>query len=200
VNAPLEPPEGVPRSAARMLVLLQSMGAHKYDPKVVVQLLDIMHSWSMVILNDAATNARMRVLPNQPQLACGPEPPIEAKDVELAVKSRVEHGFTRVAAREVLAQQAAEINSEPMPILPKRTLVALPPPEECLPSARRLLATGLDVDDIDAEEHCLLDGLGAENDGAPHAWWHDRVARLSRPRGVEEETFGEPPPPKRQKH
>ena len=80
------------------------------------------------------------------QLAYGNEPPVEAKDVTLAVRSRAENGFTRVAAREVLAQQAASVNAEPMPILPKRTVVALPTDlSQCVPGARRLLEQGLEV-------------------------------------------------------
>ena len=65
---PRAPPEGVPRLASRMLLLLQSMGANSYDPKVVVQLMDVMYGWTASVLVDAATNARMRVLPVNPQV------------------------------------------------------------------------------------------------------------------------------------
>lgn len=75
--APPLPPEGVPRAAARMLVLMQSMGATQYEPKVIVQLLDMMYGWTAAVLLDASTNARMRVLPTTPQLAFSTEPPIE---------------------------------------------------------------------------------------------------------------------------
>ena len=61
-ESPADPPEGVPRSAARMLLLLHSMGARNYDPKVVVQLLDVMHGWTAATLLDASANARMRLL------------------------------------------------------------------------------------------------------------------------------------------
>lgn len=200
VAAPPNPPEGVPRAAARMLVLLQSMGARQFDPKVVVQLLDVMHSWTATILMDASNYARIRVLGTSgPQLASQPEPPVETQDVALAVRSRVEHSFTRIAAREVLAQQAADTNSEPMPILPRRTGVLLPSDmSECVPSARRLLERGLDVDDDDE-----LDGLGVDSE-PPHSWWQDRVDRSLMPTGIKEEGMGGEPllqgPPKRQKH
>ena len=176
VSAPMMPPEGVPRAASRMLLLLHDMGAEKYDPKVVVQLLDVMYGWTAAILLDASTNARMRTLPTTPQLAYATEPPIEASDVSLAVRSRVEHGFTRAAAREVLAQQAADTNSMPMPILPKRNAVALPADlSECEPTARALLERGIDV------------GMAEEE-----VTFAEELRRR--------EQAGEKPPPKRQKH
>ena len=176
------------------------MGVRQYDPKVVVQLLDIMYGWTAAVLLDASTNARMRVLPSAPQLAYGTEPPIELTDVSLAVRSRVEHGFTRVAAREVLAQHAAETNAEPMPILPKRTVVALPSDlRQCVPGARQLLESGgLDVDD-DEEllNHAALDAQRP----AGHGFFFDRVARARVPKGVREERVGgDAPAPKRHKH
>ena len=180
VSAPAMPPEGVPRAASRMLLLLHDMGAEKYDPKVVVQLLDIMYGWTTHILLDASVNARMRTLPTS-QYPAGPayapEPPIDASDVALAVRSRVEHGFTRAAAREVIAQQAADTNSMPMPILPKRTTVALPSDlNECEPTARALIQRGIDV------------GMAEEE---------PTVAEELRKR---EKQAAEKPPPKRQKH
>ena len=67
--APPTPPEGVPRAASRMLLLLHDMGAAKYDPKVAVQLLDFMYGYTAGILVDASANARMRMLPTSSQLA-----------------------------------------------------------------------------------------------------------------------------------
>ena len=191
VTAPSNPPEGVPRAASRMLVLLQSMGARQFDPKVVIQLLDVMHQWTATVLLDASANARIRVLGTSgPQLASVAEPPVEPQDVALAVRSRVEHAFTRVAAREVLAQQAADTNSEPMPILPRRTSVLLPSDlSQCVPSARRLIERGLDVDDDDD-----IDGLGVESD-VPHSWWQDRAERYLVPHSIKEEGMVPPMPP-----
>ena len=135
-----------------------------------------------------------------PQLASVAEPPVEPQDVALAVRSRVEHAWTRVAAREVLAQQAADTNSEPMPILPRRTGVLLPSDlSQCVPSARRLLERGLDVDDDED-----IDGLGVDPD-VPHSWWQDRAERYLVPHSIKEEGMGadaqaQSHPPKRQKH
>ena len=139
-----DPPDGVPRAAARMQMLLLAMGAKDYDPKVVVQLLDVMHVWTASVLIDASQHARMRVLGSDSatrqhtlQLAMAAEPPIEEVDVVLAVRGRAEHQWTSAAARDVIAQQAADINTEPMPILPRQPVVTLPTDlSQCLPCAR----------------------------------------------------------------
>jgi len=138
-----DPPDGVPRAAARMQMLLLAMGAKDYDPKVVVQLLDVMYVWTASVLNDASLYARMRVLGSDSatrqhtlQLAMAAEPPIEEVDVVLAVRGRAEHLWTSAAARDVIAQQAADINTEPMPILPRQPVVTLPTDlSQCLPCA-----------------------------------------------------------------
>jgi hypothetical protein len=138
-----DPPDGVPRAAARMQMLLLAMGAKDYDPKVVVQLLDVMYVWTASVLSDASLYARMRVLGSDSatrqhtlQLAMAAEPPIEEVDVVLAVRGRAEHLWTSAAARDVIAQQAADINTEPMPILPRQPVVTLPTDlSQCLPCA-----------------------------------------------------------------
>lgn len=212
VAAPPNPPEGVPRAASRILLLLQSMGAKQFDPKVVTQLLDVMQTWTCTVLLDASQNARMRLLSRQTyqqqqqqQAAPSGEPMVEVADVELATRLRMESGqFTRTAPREVLAQQAADANAEPMPILPRRSVV-VPPTDaaQVAPAARRLLAAGLEIDDDDElEEHyrdqpaltpsgAVVRGGAAAADGAllperdeHHSWWHDRVQRASMPRIV----------------
>jgi hypothetical protein len=138
-----DPPDGVPRAAARMQMLLLAMGAKDYDPKVVVQLLDVMYVWTASVLSDASLYSRMRVLGSDSatrqhtlQLAMAAEPPIEEVDVVLAVRGRAEHLWTSAAARDVIAQQAADINTEPMPILPRQPVVTLPTDlSQCLPCA-----------------------------------------------------------------
>lgn len=171
-SAPPEPPEGVPRAAARMLLLLQGMGVSQFDPNVAVQLLDIMHGWTTSTLLDASANSRMRVLSTahpqvRQQLALQPEPPLEHLDIELAVRARAEHQFTRVAAREVLAQHAADTNAEPMPILPRRPVVALPTSAaEVVPSAWPLIQRGVSLDD---DENDMLRGALIVNRPPPPA-------------------------------
>ena len=102
--------------------------------------------------------ARIRVLGTSgPQLASQPEPPVETQDVAPAVRL-VEH-CSRASLREVLAQQAADTNSEPMPILPRRTGVLCRATCRSAYNARRLRAW---VEDDDDE----LDGLGVDSEPA----------------------------------
>ena len=70
---------------------------------------------------------------------------VELSDVTLAVKGRANRGFLNPPSRELLSQQASELNVQPMPLLPRTSGVQLPPPEQWLPSARRF-ADG-DADD-----------------------------------------------------
>ncbi len=91
-------------------------------------------------------------------LTAPPSPALS--QVELAVRSRAAHAFTPPVAREVLAQQAADTNHEPMPILPSRELVTLPSnPSQLVPDARALVARGLDV--VDDDEGPRPDGKGS---------------------------------------
>ena len=162
-----------------------------------MQFLDVMHPWTATILMDASNYTEFESW--APWTATGVAPSCRWRRRTWRWRSRVEHSFTRIAAREVLAQQAADTNSEPMPILPRRTGVLLPSDmSECVPSARRLLERGLDVDDDDE-----LDGLGVDSE-PPHSWWQDRVDRSLMPTGIKEEGMGGESllqgPPKRQKH
>ena len=179
------PPDGVPRGMARMLLLLESMGACQYDPKVVVQLYDVMYRWTSHALVDARDYAVMRTLSTldagrvqetQQMLQLDPSKLVlEEKDVKLAVQGRAEHQFTQVAPREVVAQQAADTNSEPMAILPRKMRVALPSDlTQCEPGARWLIQRGLDAgsdeddDDDDDDDDAVgwSNGMGAASSSA----------------------------------
>ena len=62
------------------------------------------------------------------------------------VKGRAHRGFLNPPTRELLSQQASEMNVQPMPLLPRSSSVQLPPPAQWLPSARHF-AEEADVDD-----------------------------------------------------
>ena len=51
--AEAEPPPGLPRAAQRVLLLLRAMGVRSYEPGVVLQLLEVMQSYSADVLADA---------------------------------------------------------------------------------------------------------------------------------------------------
>lgn len=156
--APAEPPDGLPRGASRMMLLLQAMGVSDYDPKVAVQLLEFSHAWTAGCLNEAAQNSRVRALgltgPARQQLATQPEPPIEVSDLELAVKSRAASHFVQRKSVEELMRWAAEVNSQPMPLLPRDPSVVQLPKDlrDIEPGARALVARGLDIHESDESD------------------------------------------------
>jgi hypothetical protein len=143
------PPEGLPRAAARMLLLLRAMGVRQYDPGVALQLLEVMHFYTAEVLTDAQAYARLRWLgacarsgqhaAQQARTACQ-QAPIEQADLLLAVRGRTSRGFLRPPPREVLAQQASEQNVLPMPLMPRRATVRLPPPDECAAAGRHAVS------------------------------------------------------------
>ena len=77
---------------------------------------------------------------------------VEQPDLELAVRSRAALGFTRPPPREVVAQAAGGLNTEPMPLLPRRPHVQLPPLSSCEPGARALVARGMGVEEADESD------------------------------------------------
>ena len=142
------PPEGLPRAAARMLLLLRAMGVRQYDPGVALQLLEIMNFYTVEVLTDAQAYARLRWLGSgaragqhatQQARATCQHAPIEQADLLLAVRGRTSRGFLRPPPREVLAQQASEHNVLPMPLMPRKGAVRLPPPAECA-AGRRVMS------------------------------------------------------------
>ena len=77
------PPEGLPRAAARMLLLLRAMGVRQYDPGVALQLLEVMHFYTAEVLTDAQAYARLRWLG-----ACARSGQHAAQQVERAEKEK----------------------------------------------------------------------------------------------------------------
>lgn len=166
------PPAGLPRAALRMLLLLREMGVSSYEPAVALQLLEVMHAYAADVLTDAQTLARTRRrgevlaaragparapgLQQQQLLQDALEARVELSDVTLSVKGRTSRpaegqmphiGFVNPPTRELLAQQASELNVQPMPLLPRASSVPLPPASQWLPSARGR-AEAEDTDDV----------------------------------------------------
>ena len=84
-------------------------------------LLELMHGYTSDVLKDALIYSRMRQLRRRPPAVPGAMgETVELSDTELAVRGRTSHGWTRPLPREVVAQQAADVNSEPMPLLQRR--------------------------------------------------------------------------------
>ncbi|KAL3894519.1 MAG: hypothetical protein SGPRY_013788, partial [Prymnesium sp.] len=142
-----EPPVGVPRLALKIILLLRAMGVRDYEPSVVAMLLELVHSYTSVVLKDALFYSRMRQLRRRGPtgasllasdlttvgsshlsleeeeegavhlLRCTQQ--VEIQDAKLAVQGRMSHMWMPPPSREVIAQLAADVNNEPMPLLPR---------------------------------------------------------------------------------
>ncbi|KAL1527773.1 hypothetical protein AB1Y20_009158 [Prymnesium parvum] len=145
-DAPPEPPEGVPRLAVNIMLLLRLLGVRNYEPSVVAMLLELTHRYTSDVLKDALVYSRMRQLRRRGAngAALVANEVVELQDTKLAVQGRTAHSWTPPPPREVISQQAAEVNNEPMPVLSKRPGICLPKPEACEPCARHLVARGID--------------------------------------------------------
>ena len=82
-------PEGVPRVAIRILLLLRAMGVRSHMPGVALQLLEVMHGYTTDVLTESLSNSRLRTLGSasreqQPEA----EVSIEPADVLLAVRGQ----------------------------------------------------------------------------------------------------------------
>ena len=63
----------------------------------------------------------------QQALAAALEACVEPSDLALSVKGRTARGFINPPSRDLLSQQASELNVQPMPLLPRNSGVQLPP-------------------------------------------------------------------------
>eukprot|EP00310_Coccolithus_braarudii_P025862 CAMPEP_0183332946 /NCGR_PEP_ID=MMETSP0164_2-20130417/1993_1 /TAXON_ID=221442 /ORGANISM="Coccolithus pelagicus ssp braarudi, Strain PLY182g" /LENGTH=304 /DNA_ID=CAMNT_0025501767 /DNA_START=12 /DNA_END=926 /DNA_ORIENTATION=- len=145
------PPDGLPQVAARMLLLLRSMGVRKFTPGVVVQLLEVMRCYTVDVLNDASSCARFRTMgdapagesrtrqhgrpppahfksfdEHSPHAQTGSAATIEMRDLVLAVETCTRTAFTTPPPREVMAQGTVECNLQPLDLLPRVGTVRLP--------------------------------------------------------------------------
>ena len=105
------------------------MGARTPDRRVLYTV--------VIALSDGGTQLRLAVqhAAQRAGTACQ-QAPIEQADLLRAVRGRTSRGFLRPPPREVLAQQASEQNVLPMPLMPRRATVRLPPPDECAAAGR----------------------------------------------------------------
>ena len=62
-------------------------------------------------------------------------PAIELSDVQLAVQAKLNQSFTQPPPRELSLELARKKNATPLPLIPERIGVMLPPDEHCLTKA-----------------------------------------------------------------
>ncbi|KAJ3143632.1 Transcription initiation factor TFIID subunit 9B [Geranomyces variabilis] len=113
----------LPRDAKLMSLLLQSMGVQDYEPRVVPQLLEFMHRYVLDVLGDAQTYAEH-----------ANHHAISLDDVRIAIEGRAAHSFTNPPRREFLEAVAVKKNSVPLPLIPEKFGVRLPPERHTLTS------------------------------------------------------------------
>ncbi|KAL3660073.1 hypothetical protein V7S43_014995 [Phytophthora oleae] len=105
-----------PLDSVSMRQLLESMGADKYEPRVVAQLQEFVHRYVTEILSDA-----------QEYSMYADKQTIDPDDIRLAISSRLNHHYAQVPPRELMMELADKRNSIPLPLISNEYGVRLPP-------------------------------------------------------------------------
>uniref|UniRef100_M4BAG5 Transcription initiation factor TFIID subunit 9 n=1 Tax=Hyaloperonospora arabidopsidis (strain Emoy2) TaxID=559515 RepID=M4BAG5_HYAAE len=111
--------EGVnvqPLDVLCMEQVLESMGADKFEPRVVAQLLEFVHRYVTEILVDA-----------QEYSMFADKQTIDPDDIRLAIASRLNHHYAQVPPRELMMELADKRNAIPLPSISNEYGVRLPP-------------------------------------------------------------------------
>ncbi|RKP08469.1 transcription initiation factor TAFII31 [Thamnocephalis sphaerospora] len=114
----------MPKEAHVMALILNTLGVEEYDPKVLPMLMEFAHRYMTDVFQDAqlyADHAGKR--------------DVDLDDVQLAIQGIVNNSFTGPPPREFLTELAAEKNSAPLPLIPERYGIRLPPEQYCLTGA-----------------------------------------------------------------
>ncbi|KAG3120704.1 hypothetical protein PI124_g1415 [Phytophthora idaei] len=105
-----------PLDVLSMQQLLESMGADKFEPRVVAQLQEFVHRYVTDILVDA-----------QEYSMYADKQSIDPDDIRLAISSRLNHHYAQVPPRELMMELADKRNSIPLPPISNEYGVRLPP-------------------------------------------------------------------------
>ncbi|CAG8568397.1 13118_t:CDS:2 [Acaulospora colombiana] len=111
----------IPRDSKVMELILRSAGVEDFEPKVIQQLLEFAHRYTVDVIQDALAYAE-HTGKNE----------IDIDDVKLAIQGRINHSFTAPPRQEFLVQLAKEQNKEPLPPVPLKYGLRLPPEKHCL--------------------------------------------------------------------
>ena len=87
--------------------LLRSMGVRSYEPRVVTQLLELMHRFTAKVATDAKDLAEF-----------AEKPQIDEDDLALAVKEHIERNHAAPPTQSALRALADARNAQPLPPLP----------------------------------------------------------------------------------
>ncbi|KAJ3259973.1 Transcription initiation factor TFIID subunit 9B [Boothiomyces macroporosus] len=107
-------PNELPPTARLISLILQGASVEDYEPRVLAQLYEVMHSYILNVLQDAqlyADHAEHKEL--------------TVADVKLAIETRATLDFTNPPSRQ-------KKNSIPLPLVPEKLGLRLPPERHCL--------------------------------------------------------------------
>ncbi|KAJ2744368.1 Transcription initiation factor TFIID subunit 9 [Coemansia sp. BCRC 34301] len=110
-----------PRDYKIIALLLQSHGVEDCDPSVINQLLEFSHRYTVDVMQDAMVYAEH-----------AKKADIDMDDVRLAIQGRVSYSFTSPPDKEFLLELAEERNKHPLPLIPEKYGVRLPPEKHTL--------------------------------------------------------------------
>ncbi|RIA97031.1 transcription initiation factor IID, 31kD subunit-domain-containing protein [Glomus cerebriforme] len=111
----------VPRDSRVIQLILQAAGIKDYEPKVVQQLLEFAHRYTIDVIQDASAYSEHAAKND-----------IDIDDIKLAIQSRITHSFAPPPRQELLTLLAKERNKEPLPPVSERYGLRLPPDRHCL--------------------------------------------------------------------
>ncbi|GAM22138.1 hypothetical protein SAMD00019534_053130 [Acytostelium subglobosum LB1] len=110
-----------PRDSRVIKNILKTMGVQSHDPRVVNQLLEFMFKYVYEVLQDSIAYSEH-----------SGRSEIDISDIRLSIQSRVNFSFTQPPPRELLLSISEEKNRIPLPPIPQKFGVLLPPDEYCL--------------------------------------------------------------------
>ncbi|CAG8452171.1 7052_t:CDS:2 [Paraglomus brasilianum] len=110
-----------PRDSRIIQLICDSLGVRDHEPKVVQQLLEFAHRYTIDVLQDALIYAEHAGRTD-----------INVNDVKLAIKGRVNYSFTAPPRRDFIYELAKAQNGVPLPPVPERYGLRLPHEKYCL--------------------------------------------------------------------
>ncbi|KAI9179486.1 Transcription initiation factor TFIID subunit 9 [Blastocladiella emersonii ATCC 22665] len=110
-----------PRDARLIELLLTSAGIQDCDEQVVPMLLEFAHRYVSDVLSEAMLFAEHAHRAD-----------LSVDDVKLAVQSKVNHAFTAPPPKDFLLELSREKNAMPLPLIPERPGIRLPPKQYTL--------------------------------------------------------------------
>ncbi|OLY79365.1 Transcription initiation factor TFIID subunit 9 [Smittium mucronatum] len=111
----------VPKEVKLMTLLLLSQGVESCEPNVVKQLLEFSSKYTSEVLQDALVYSEH-----------AEKKDLDLEDARLAIQGRMNYSFTSPPDRQFLLELAESCNKVPLPLIPERYGVRLPPEKHSL--------------------------------------------------------------------